>query len=92
MRMTNSEDQNFLRAALSDASNGLFSCLPALRNGEAIAVGQGVPIPMRLNFDRLPDNLPPYSRTASFSADWSEDSHDANFIAEVVKHWRMRTR
>ena len=92
LRMTNNDDQHFLRGALSEASSGLFSCLPALRNGEAIAVGQGVPIPMRLNFDRLPDNQRPYSRTASFSAGWSEDSHDSTFISEVVKHWRMRTR
>ena len=92
MRMTNNDDQNFLRGALSEASNGLFSCLPALRNGEAIAVGQGVPIPMRLNFDRLPDDRRPHSRTASFSAGWVDDEHDTDFISEVVKHWRMRTR
>jgi DNA helicase HerA-like ATPase len=92
MRMTNNDDQNFLRGALSEASNGLFSCLPALRNGEAIAVGQGVPIPMRLNFDRLPDHLRPYSRTASFSGGWRDDTHDTGFISEVVKQWRMRVR
>lgn len=91
LRMTNNEDQEYLRGALSDGSNGLFSCLPALRNGEAVVAGQGVPIPMRLNFDRLPPNLAPYSRTASFSDGWNADSHDQNFISEVVKHWRLRS-
>src|SRR5436309_11559939 len=36
LRMTNHEDKDILRDALSEASHGLRNFLPALRNGEAI--------------------------------------------------------
>ena len=50
LRMTNHDDQDILRDALSEASHGLMNFLPALRNGEAIAVGEGVSMPMRICF------------------------------------------
>ena len=56
LRMTNHDDQDILRDALSEASHGLMNFLPALRNGEAIAVGEGVSMPMRICFSPLPDD------------------------------------
>ncbi len=38
---------------------GLMSELPSLRNGQAIAVGEGVPLPTRIDFDRLPEEHQP---------------------------------
>ena len=55
MRMTSEKDQDFLRAAMSEATSGLLDSLPSLGNGEAIAVGEGVVVPMRLTFSTLAD-------------------------------------
>src|SRR5437762_4873844 len=54
-RMTSHEDQDIVRSAVPEASHGLMNFLPALRNGEAIAVGEGVAMPMRICFSPLPE-------------------------------------
>ena len=40
MRMSNNEDQEHLRGALSESAVGMLDFLPSLGNGEVIAVGQ----------------------------------------------------
>ncbi len=69
-RMSNERDQEIIQASLSEASSAMFSALPFLGNGEAIAIGEGVPVPMRLRFDTLPDDERPRSTSASFSGRW----------------------
>jgi DNA helicase HerA-like ATPase len=72
-RMTSHEDQDIVRSAVPEASHGLMNFLPALRNGEAIAVGEGVAMPMRICFSPLPEDRRPKSATASFTTAWSKD-------------------
>lgn len=50
MRLSNENDQEIIRVAMGDASSGVISFLSALDNREAIAFGEGVPVPMRLRF------------------------------------------
>ena len=91
LRMTNQADQDIVRGAVPEASNGLMDFLPALRNGEAIAVGEGVSVPMRICFDILPEECRPKSATASFSSAWSHDN-DATLVEQVVERWRRGVR
>ncbi|HKM71635.1 MAG TPA: ATPase, partial [Stellaceae bacterium] len=90
-RMTSQEDQDIVRSALPEASHGLMNFLPALRNGEAIAVGEGVTMPMRICFDPLPEGRRPKSATASFSRAWSKESDDSQ-IEQTVERWRRGMR
>jgi hypothetical protein len=90
-RMTSHEDQDIVRSAVPEASHGLMNFLPALRNGEAIAVGEGVAMPMRICFSPLPEHRRPKSATASFTNAWSKDS-DASQIEQTVERWRRGTR
>jgi DNA helicase HerA-like ATPase len=92
LRMTNHDDQDILRDALSEASHGLMNFLPALRNGEAIAVGEGVSMPMRICFSVLPEENRPKSSTASFTAAWSEDFDDHAAVRRTVERWRRGMR
>ena len=69
-RMTGQEDQDIVRGALPEASHGLMNFLPALRNGEAIAVGEGVSVPMRICFTPPPEWRRPRSATACFARAW----------------------
>ena len=90
-RMTSHEDQDIVRSAVPEASHGLMNFLPALRNGEAIAVGEGVAMPMRICFNPLPENRRPKSATASFTHAWSKDS-DGSQIEQTVERWRRGMR
>ena len=92
LRMTNHDDQDILRDALSEASHGLMNFLPALRNGEAIAVGEGVSMPMRICFSTLIEKARPKSSTASFTAAWSRDVDDRAAVLQTVERWRRGTR
>jgi DNA helicase HerA-like ATPase len=90
MRLANQSDQEALRAAIPDASTSLLSCLPSLGLGEAIAVGEGVPLPTRIRFDALPRESVPRSLTASFTDGWSVDVDDPSFISRIVEQWRAQ--
>jgi hypothetical protein len=90
LRMTSQKDQEFLAAALPESSHGLMSELPSLRNGQAIAVGEGVALPTRIDFDRLPDEHQPHSRTAPFATAWQNDQLTAEDLTEIVKRWRRQ--
>ena len=90
LRLTGEKDQEFLAAILPESSSGLMAELPSLRNGEAIAVGEGVPVPARICLDRLPEGTQPKSRTAPFSEAWKKDEIGAEFLQEVVARWRRQ--
>jgi DNA helicase HerA-like ATPase len=90
-RMTSQEDQDIVRSAVPEASQGLMSFLPALRNGEAIAVGEGVAMPMRICFSSLAEDRRPKSATASFTSAWSRVS-DVSQIERTVERWRRGVR
>jgi hypothetical protein len=92
LRMSNQEDQEIVRGALPEASHGLMNFLPALRNGEAIAVGEGVSMPMRICFAPLPEENQPRSSTASFARAWSADIADRNAVNQTIDRWRRGMR
>jgi len=92
LRMTSQEDQDIVRGALPEASHGLMKFLPALRNGEAIIVGEGVSMPMRICFAPLPENCRPKSATASFTTSWSHDVDDRSEVEQTVERWRRGAR
>ena len=57
LRLSNSEDQGTIRAALPDTISGLASVLPSLRTGEGVVSGESVILPARVLFD-LPNPKP----------------------------------
>ncbi|MEE9589159.1 MAG: DUF87 domain-containing protein [Hyphomicrobiaceae bacterium] len=92
LRMSNQKDQEFVRSALSESAMGLMEFLPSLRNAEAIAVGEGVSVPVRIRFNELPEDRRPLSGTAQFSTAWQNDDEDQSFIDTVVERWRRQRR
>jgi len=87
LRMSNERDHEFVRNALPDAAHGLLAALPTLRTQEAIAVGEGLPLPMRLRFHDLPPEYRPRSATAAFSSAWRNDSAQG-FVEDTIERWR----
>jgi hypothetical protein len=57
LRLSNSQDQGKIRAALPDSVAGLAASLPSLLTGEAVVSGEAVVLPTRTLID-CPDPLP----------------------------------
>lgn len=88
LRMSNDKDQHIVTAAVSDTGSGLLEFLPALGQREAIAFGDGVPLPVRIKFDELPADALPRSSTARFSERWQNSAADEGFLDQIVERWR----
>jgi DNA helicase HerA-like ATPase len=91
MRMSNDRDQSLLRSAVSDTAANLLEFVPSLGTREALAFGVGVPLPTRLTFAELPQNLLPKSEVFAKEGALPTNGHDLNFIASVVERWRGST-
>ncbi len=92
LRLTNQKDQEFVRSAMSESTVGLIDSLPSLLNTEAIVVGEGVSVPMRMCFNNLSEDRRPLSGTAGFAAAWQEDQQSDIFLEEIVDRWRRQRR
>ena len=69
LRLSNSDDQGTIRAALPDTISGLAAVLPSLRTGEAIVSGEAVVLPSRTILD-LPDPKPLAEDPSLSDAKW----------------------
>ncbi len=92
LRLTNENDQAFVRSATADAAPSLLQFLPTMGNGEALAFGEGVSLPMRIVFDTLPAEYLPSGGHGHFTTKWNKDIDDDDFLEELVQRWRNQTR
>ena len=90
LRLGNERDQEFVRRALPESAAGLLGALPALRTQEAVVVGEGVGVPMRIRFADLDAADRPRSQSAPFSAAWRAEAGQDRLIAGVIDRWRGR--
>ncbi|MES2443043.1 MAG: DUF87 domain-containing protein [Pseudomonadota bacterium] len=92
MRLNNERDQAFVRAAMPEGARGFLDSIPALRNRECIAVGEGVATPVRLLFDNLDDNKRPASDDPLFSKLWRDTGGEEAILERTIKRWRAQGR
>lgn len=92
LRMSNERDQEIARRALPENAMGLLSALPSLRTQEAVVVGEGVTLPMRVRFDDLDEAHRPKSGSAEFSARWKREDCSRSFVDQTVERWRGQYR
>lgn len=92
LRMSNEQDQNFVQRALPDSVRSLVSILPTLRTQEALVVGEGTVVPVRLRFNDLDEAHMPQSADVPFAALWETDGAEADHVENVVRRWRMQER
>jgi DNA helicase HerA-like ATPase len=92
MRLNNERDQAFVKAAMPEGARGFLDSIPALRNRECIAVGEGVATPVRLLFDNLDDNKRPASDDPLFSELWRETGGEEAILERTIKRWRAQGR
>ena len=88
LRMSNREDQEYVRSQLPDAARGLLSMLPTLGQQEAILVGEGAVHPMRVRFADLEEEHRPHVAPTTFPQAWDKDEKGRNYLAEIIRRWR----
>ena len=89
MRMANEKDQALLRSAVSDAAVNLLSFVPSLGTGEVVGLGEGMPLPTRLTFRKLPENLVPASETAGRKT--NHNISRSELVRHAIERWRKAT-
>lgn len=92
LRMSNEQDQHFVQRALPDGVRSLVAVLPTLRSQEALVVGEGTAVPVRLRFSDLPEDRRPHSADVPFAHLWKTDSQNSDYVDEVVRRWRHQER
>ncbi len=85
MRISNPDDQSYVKNLLPDSIRGIVSMFSNLRRGECILLGDSVIMPTRIKI-RKP-NPTPNSDDTSFYKEWSLD-HTEILFAPVLKAWR----
>ncbi|MBT7618393.1 MAG: ATP-binding protein [Calditrichaeota bacterium] len=85
LRLTNSNDQNYVKRLFPDNSSALADILPNLSAGECLVVGDAVLIPSVVQM-KLP-NPQPSSQSVKVLQEWQEDWKDVTFD-DVIGRWR----
>jgi len=92
LRMSNEQDQQFVRRALPDSVRSLVDALPTLRTREALVVGEGTAVPVRMLFDEIPKDRRPHSADVPYAEAWKKECGDEEMVRDVVKRWREQRR
>jgi len=89
LRITNPSDQNYVKSLVPEAERDLVDILAGLGRGEAIALGEAVPLPTRLQFYKPEPQ--PNSNDIDFYTKWREGPDDID-VNKIVDCWRRQER
>lgn len=89
LRLTNPDDQAYVRNLVPEAERDLIDILASLGRGEALAMGQAAPLPTRLQFYK-PDPVP-NSSDVDFYQNWITGPDDLD-VEDIVDRWRRQDR
>ena len=85
LRLTNVNDQSYVKALMPENSNAIADILPNLGSGECLVVGDATLIPSVVKLE-LPDPQPK-SQSVKFKDEWSKDWKDVGF-EDIIKRWK----
>ncbi len=89
LRLLNPTDQMFIRKLVPETFTGLDTAIPMLRQGEAIIVGDSIPMPQRIQIDY--PNPPPRSGDVKFFDKWKQKGAKTD-VSDVMERWWSQTR
>lgn len=87
MRLANEIDQDIIRKAIPGSSISAMNFISSLANGEAIAFGEALPVPMRLKFERVKESALPRAHGAEVVA--SMDDPSSINLGNVIERMRQ---
>ncbi|MEX5274576.1 ATP-binding protein [Kocuria sp. CPCC 205235] len=85
MRLTNPNDQRYVKRLLPDNLAAITDSLASLEQREAILIGDAVSLPSLTKIDEISDK--PASNDVNFHKEWKKDWFEEAF-AGVVERWR----
>ncbi|RXZ48649.1 ATP-binding protein [Agromyces fucosus] len=92
LRLTNSADRAFVLSSASDNMAGILSMLPILRTGEAIIVGESVPLPTRTLValpEHKPDSADPVIAGSRLPGGWDREREPSRY-SDVALAWETQ--
>lgn len=89
LRITNPDDQAYVRQLMPEGEQDMAEMLASLRRGEALAVGESVPMPTRMMVYK-PEPQPASDDVAVADA-WRNGPEDLN-VGAIVEHWWRQKR
>ncbi len=81
MRLTNPDDQNYVKKLLPDALGDITNALPSLKSGEALLIGESISLPSVVQID-FPEHEPESTDIPYFDL-WKQEWRDVDFDALV---------
>lgn len=86
MRLANDRDQEIIRSAIPDSSISTTSFISSIGNGEAIAFGEAIAVPMRMRFTRVDEAALP--KANGVNAKLTEETPDTVDLRSIVGRMR----
>ncbi|NLS04772.1 ATP-binding protein [Rhizobium sp. P32RR-XVIII] len=86
MRLANESDQEIIRSAIPNSSISTTSFISSIGNGEAIAFGEAISVPMRMRFSRVEQHLLPKANGANVKQ--SDEDPDSVDLRKIVTRMR----
>lgn len=84
MRLTNPNDQNYVKRLLPDTLGSLINKLPTLRAGEGLLIGESIILPSIIQMEKC--KLPPSSNDIPYWELWKHEWKDLDFD-ELKREW-----
>jgi DNA helicase HerA-like ATPase len=91
LRLSSEKDQQVIRGSTYEGMLDLIDFLPLLGDREALILGQGVSMPMRIRFDELGGKRPK-NMNIGFSKSWKSQNMDRDMLENIITRWRTTGR
>jgi len=85
MRLTNPDDQNYVKKLLPDTMGNMTEMLPSLKAGDALLVGESIAIPSLVHLNKCSPS--PKSSDIKYIEVWKEKWKDVDFD-DIIKEWK----
>ncbi|MGS0749008.1 ATP-binding protein [Halpernia sp. GG3] len=85
MRLTNPEDQNYVKRLLPDTLGNLTETLPTLQAGEALLIGESIALPSLVKID--PCDPSPKSSDIPYFEIWKDEWKEIAF-QKILEEWK----
>jgi uncharacterized protein len=89
LRTTSLDDQAYIRGLIPESEGNLADVLSSLGRGEALVLGESVPLPTRVQLYK--PNPEPKSNDVDYVLGWRKGVQDLN-VEEIVQLWRAQDR
>ncbi len=92
MRLSTERDQQVVRANTHEGFVDLLDCLPLLADQEAIILGQGVIMPVRIKFRNIESRKDAGKKSGMFATAWRDPNINREILDSIVRFWRGTNR